>query len=66
MSDERVVAPTSRRYTKAQKEQAVRPVRQIRAETGERARCGAAGGPSARVGRGDGPQVGETGRHRRR
>ena len=36
MSDERVVAPTSRRYTKAQKEQAVRLVRQIREETGER------------------------------
>ena len=35
MSDERV-APTSRRYTKAQKEQAVRLVRQIREETGER------------------------------
>ena len=36
MSDERVVAPTSRRYTRAQKEQAVRLVRQIREETGER------------------------------
>jgi transposase-like protein len=36
MSDERVTAPTSRRYTKAQKEQAIRLVRQIRAETGER------------------------------
>ena len=36
MSDMRVVAPTSRRYTKAQKEQAVRLVRQIREETGER------------------------------
>jgi transposase len=36
MSDERVVAPTSRRYTQAQKEQAVRLVRQIREETGER------------------------------
>jgi transposase len=36
MSDETVVAPTSRRYTKAQKEQAVRLVRQIREETGER------------------------------
>jgi|SRR5688572_7314461 transposase len=34
-SDERVSAPTSRRYTKAQKEQAVRLVRQIREETGE-------------------------------
>jgi transposase-like protein len=34
-SDERVLAPTSRRYTKAQKEQAVRLVRQIREETGE-------------------------------
>jgi transposase-like protein len=31
-----VVAPTSRRYTRAQKEQAVRLVRQIREETGER------------------------------
>jgi transposase-like protein len=30
------VRPTSRRYTNAQKEQAVRLVRQIRAETGER------------------------------
>ena len=30
------VAPTSRRYPKAQKEQAVRLVRQIREETGER------------------------------
>ena len=36
MSDERVVAPTSRRYTRAQKEQAVRLVRQIREETGEK------------------------------
>ena len=36
MSDESVVAPTSRRYTLAQKEQAVRLVRQIREETGER------------------------------
>src|SRR3954451_2400735 len=35
MSTEQV-APTSRRYTKAQKEQAVRLVRQIREETGER------------------------------
>jgi transposase len=35
MSTERV-APTSRRYTKAQKEQAVRLVRQISEETGER------------------------------
>jgi transposase len=30
------VAPTSRRYSKAQKDQAVRLVRQIRDETGER------------------------------
>jgi transposase-like protein len=36
MSDERVGAPTSRRYTPAQKEQAIRLVRQIRGETGER------------------------------
>ena len=36
MSDERVGAPTSRRYTPAQKEQAIRLVRQIREETGER------------------------------
>ena len=36
MSDERVDAPTSRRYTQAQKEQAIRLVRQIREETGER------------------------------
>ena len=35
MSTEQV-APTSRRYSKAQKEQAVRLVRQIRDETGER------------------------------
>ena len=35
MSTEQV-APTSRRYTKAQKDQAVRLVRQIREETGER------------------------------
>ena len=35
MSTEQV-APTSRRYTRAQKEQAVRLVRQIRDETGER------------------------------
>jgi len=35
-SDERLVAPTSRRYTRAQKEQAVRLVRQIREETGEK------------------------------
>jgi transposase-like protein len=35
MSTEQV-APTSRRYSKAQKEQAVRLVRQIREETGER------------------------------
>jgi transposase len=36
MSDGRVVAPTSRRYTKAQREHAIRLVRQIREETGER------------------------------
>jgi transposase-like protein len=35
MSTEQV-APTSRRYTKAQEEQAVRLVRRIRDETGER------------------------------
>jgi transposase len=35
MSTEQV-APTSRRYTKAQKDQAVRLVRQIREETGEK------------------------------
>jgi transposase len=35
MSDVRV-APTARRYSKPQKEQAVRLVRQIREETGER------------------------------
>jgi transposase len=35
MSDVRV-APTARRYSKAQKEQAARLVRQIREETGER------------------------------
>jgi transposase-like protein len=35
VSDEGV-APTARRYSKAQKEQAVRLVRQIREETGER------------------------------
>lgn len=35
MSTEQV-APTSRRYTQAQKDQAVRLVRQIREETGER------------------------------
>jgi transposase-like protein len=36
MSTESVGAPTTRRYTVAQKEQAVRLVRQIREETGER------------------------------
>jgi transposase-like protein len=36
MSDDRVGAPTSRRYSSAQKEQAIRLVRQIREETGER------------------------------
>ena len=36
MSDERVTAPTSRRYTQAQKDQAIRLVRQIREDTGER------------------------------
>jgi transposase len=36
MSDERVAAPTSRRYTKGQKEQTIRLVRQIREKTGER------------------------------
>jgi transposase len=36
MSDERVTAPTSRRYSKAQKDQAIRLVRQIREETGEK------------------------------
>ena len=36
MSDESGVASTHRRYTKAQKEQAVRLVRQVREETGER------------------------------
>ena len=35
MSDDGV-APTARRYSKAQKEQAVRLVRQIREETGEK------------------------------
>ena len=36
MSDERVTAPTSRRYTQAQKDQAIRLVRHIREDTGER------------------------------
>ncbi len=36
MSDQAGVAPTHRRYSKSQKEQAVRLVRQIREETGER------------------------------
>jgi len=36
MSDERVATPTSRRYTQAQKDQAIRLVRQIREDTGER------------------------------
>jgi transposase-like protein len=36
MSDVRVMAATSRRYSKAQKEQAIRLVRQLREETGER------------------------------
>ena len=36
MSDERVTAPTSRRYTPAQKDQAIRLVRHIREDTGER------------------------------
>jgi transposase len=36
MSDERVSAPTSRQYTQAQKDQAIRLVRQIREDTGER------------------------------
>ena len=36
MSDQAGVAPTRRRYSTAQKEQAVRLVRQIREETGER------------------------------
>jgi transposase len=35
-SQDRPLAPTHRRYTAAQKEQAVRLVRQIRAETGEK------------------------------
>jgi transposase-like protein len=36
MSDQAGVAPTRRRYSSAQKEQAVRLVRQVREETGER------------------------------
>jgi transposase-like protein len=36
MSDERVAAPTSRRYSQAQKDQAIRLVRQLREETGQR------------------------------
>ena len=36
MSDQRVTAPTSRRNALAQKEQAIRLVRQMREETGER------------------------------
>jgi transposase len=36
MSDVSVGPPTSRRYSQAQKEQAIRLVRQIREETGER------------------------------
>jgi transposase len=36
MADEGAVSSTSRRYSKAQREQAVRLVRQIREETGER------------------------------
>lgn len=35
-SQDRPLAPTHRRYTAAQKEQAVRLVRQIRTETGEK------------------------------
>jgi transposase-like protein len=36
MADEAGIAPTRRRYSKAQRDQAVRLVRQIREETGER------------------------------
>jgi transposase len=36
MGDEAGVGPTRRRYSKAQRDQAVRLVRQIREETGER------------------------------
>jgi len=36
MSDDAALAPTRRRYTKAQKDQAIRLVGQIREETGER------------------------------
>ena len=36
MSDDAVLAPTRRRYSRAQKDQAIRLVRQIREETGER------------------------------
>jgi len=36
MSDDAVVPPTRRRYSKAQRDQAVRLVRQVREETGER------------------------------
>ena len=36
MSEQAGTAPTHRRYSKAQKEQAVRLVRQVREETGER------------------------------
>ncbi|CAN5681368.1 transposase [soil metagenome] len=35
MSDQAGLAPTHRRYSKAQKEQAIRLVRQIREETGD-------------------------------
>jgi hypothetical protein len=48
MSEERVGAPTSRRYTQAQKAQAIPLVRQIREETGERhGRCNVSHGSSA-------------------
>ena len=36
MADEAGIAPTHRRYSKAQRDQAVRLVRQLREETGER------------------------------
>jgi hypothetical protein len=58
MSTEQV-AKTSRRYTEAQKEQAIRLVRQIREETGERhgavQRCSGSLVSSARLRGGNGP-----------
>ena len=58
--------PTTRRYSDEEKAQAVRLVRQLRAETGQTLRGGEAGRGAARLRRGICAELGEPGRHRKR